>query len=1365
MRILSETGTIPWRRRSIAIVLSLLMIGSIVAPFAAGASPTQVAQPSVDEPTSLLAIDANDSSDESTSVEEPTGDSESAATEGPSQYRLAHTVGAERDGFPLVGTDQTIVSTDESVIALNETSNGDALEAYARDGDLEWERQLFGSGDGPVLQDGVLYVLDRRGSANDPSNVVRAIDPTTGEETWNSADAAPSLDPAWGTPVVDEHVYVENSSDEIAAIDPDDGTVVWSATPRFDSLSTAAEGNVYLERDDQLMALNGTTGETRWDWYHWNLSNDVAATPVVDDGALYVSTGQYSSQTSRLYAIDAETGVAEWRIPFDDTVSEVAVAGGESVYVASGHTVFALDMDGEIQASYRTDGDVTDLHYDGTLYAGSEDGLLYAFDDGLSVEWKHELPAVAHTPPDYDAWPTAVTAVGDTVVATGSAESSYWGGGGADAMYVFEPTDGSVTDVDAQTSATVGETVPVTATVTNGASETVEYDVTFEIESPLRPPNDPETRTETVQIRSESTATVETDLAVSTRGEYRVTAFEAGTSGTVPGAAVRPEPTSIEVTPAGADDLDWGQHHQSATGWNANPNTTTPTRPLEPIWNTEENPDFEYGGKTDHAANGLVVEGDLVIAHNDTTFFALDLQTGEEVWNRTISFPEQYDGDDVAGEALDGFAVSNGTLYLLAGFQTWDNTIYQTSHTRLYAVDATDGSDAWDRNGATYRQFYDRDIETYDGELIVTGQRIVFPAENTDDDSEFEGDMYVHGVDRADGDSHQTVRIPDVRQPGPANVIDLRANGETVLFKTESDDTRTYRLHSHDAVTLVENDVRDFGGGYEGFRHVVDDEAVYVVNNTGSEEGASQSYALDPENLTDEQWVTTTDQASSVLDVIETDSSEDHRSLALSDGHLLTTTRYYGEYDTRGVHYSIDPETGDVQWIVEAKLDAQPLIGEGVFFSSNGIRDLADGSEIAVNPDRALNSDSPLELGQPIALANGTVLNAVSGQTGNGIEAYHEGGGLEVSEVSLSADELTFGDTLEADVTVTNPHEVDREFTIYQGGVSLDSPSGGSLFEGTVEAGESKTVTFERQVGDESGELDGGDYAVSMRVVETTQQTTTPSQTAYQVRVPDSKSVTVTEVDSDPERPGGVMFADVHVHEDVVRVGENLTTTVTVTNVGDEETDFGIEAELSDFLESASQTVTVAPDEEATVELTLAQEWGYWNDSPVTVNGWEVHTVDFVDDDVRITNATLAETTVEAGDTANVTVTLENEGNTASDDTLTITADGTVLESEPVDVSPGESRQLTIPTTFHDGGDVDVVANVSDHGYGGTYEVAVGTVTVNESDSSVADYAGADDVVRTDGLRNAIDDWRDDDVDTDLLRAVIDAWRNGEPIV
>ncbi|WP_255192313.1 S8 family serine peptidase [Natronobeatus ordinarius] len=60
-------------------------------------------------------------------------------------------------------------------------------------------------------------------------------------------------------------------------------------------------------------------------------------------------------------------------------------------------------------------------------------------------------------------------------------------------------------------------------------------------------------------------------------------------------------------------------------------------------------------------------------------------------------------------------------------------------------------------------------------------------------------------------------------------------------------------------------------------------------------------------------------------------------------------------------------------------------------------------------------------------------------------------------------------------------------------------------------------------------------------------------------------------------------------------------------------------------------------------------------------------------------------------------------------------------------------------------------------------EPAVAPFTITESE--LAQYADEDGIIATDGLRNAIDDWRDGEIETDLLRDVIDAWRSGENVV
>ena len=56
------------------------------------------------------------------------------------------------------------------------------------------------------------------------------------------------------------------------------------------------------------------------------------------------------------------------------------------------------------------------------------------------------------------------------------------------------------------------------------------------------------------------------------------------------------------------------------------------------------------------------------------------------------------------------------------------------------------------------------------------------------------------------------------------------------------------------------------------------------------------------------------------------------------------------------------------------------------------------------------------------------------------------------------------------------------------------------------------------------------------------------------------------------------------------------------------------------------------------------------------------------------------------------------------------------------------------------------------------------TVVLEGPEPSVADYTNEDDIVDTDGLRDAVSEWRSGEIDTDLLREVVSYWRSGEVV-
>ncbi len=70
-----------------------------------------------------------------------------------------------------------------------------------------------------------------------------------------------------------------------------------------------------------------------------------------------------------------------------------------------------------------------------------------------------------------------------------------------------------------------------------------------------------------------------------------------------------------------------------------------------------------------------------------------------------------------------------------------------------------------------------------------------------------------------------------------------------------------------------------------------------------------------------------------------------------------------------------------------------------------------------------------------------------------------------------------------------------------------------------------------------------------------------------------------------------------------------------------------------------------------------------------------------------------------------------------------------------------------------------IVVGVPDDGV-----IELEVIADDEGELTVESYANDDGVVDTDGLREAVDDWRVDRIDTDLLHDVVDVWETGEQV-
>ena len=108
----------------------------------------------------------------------------------------------------------------------------------------------------------------------------------------------------------------------------------------------------------------------------------------------------------------------------------------------------------------------------------------------------------------------------------------------------------------------------------------------------------------------------------------------------------------------------------------------------------------------------------------------------------------------------------------------------------------------------------------------------------------------------------------------------------------------------------------------------------------------------------------------------------------------------------------------------------------------------------------------------------------------------------------------------------------------------------------------------------------------------------------------------------------------------------------------------------------------------------------------------------------------------------------------AADDPIALSIEGSGLANQTAVTATADDGSTLDETTVD--ADGTIALSLPD----GEYEVTLTT----EPESPLAPYTDDDGVVRTDGLRDAIDDWRSGEIGTDLLRDVIDAWRSGDVV-
>ncbi len=249
----------------------------------------------------------------------------------------------------------------------------------------------------PAIANGVLYIGSLSGH-------LYAIDQQTGQEKWNFKSRMPIASSA---AVAGGTVYFVSSAGSLAAIDAATGQPRWVFAHEY-------------ERKFEARGLHGYAPAAQTIADAWDV---FTSSPAVANGKVY-----YGSGDGNVYAVDAGTGVLQWKFATKDVVhASPAVANGV-VYVGSyDGNFYALDAETGVQKWVFAGGQDPAIHnqvgfqsspavVDGTVYVGCRDAHVYALDAANGrKKWDY---------PTSKSWVNGTPAVRDGTVYVGTSDSS-----------------------------------------------------------------------------------------------------------------------------------------------------------------------------------------------------------------------------------------------------------------------------------------------------------------------------------------------------------------------------------------------------------------------------------------------------------------------------------------------------------------------------------------------------------------------------------------------------------------------------------------------------------------------------------------------------------------------------------------------------------------------------------------------------------------------------------------------------------------------------------------------------------------------------------------------------------------------------
>jgi eukaryotic-like serine/threonine-protein kinase len=249
----------------------------------------------------------------------------------------------------------------------------------------------------PAVADGTVYFGALDGH-------LYAVDQATGKEKWNFKSSMPiASSPA----IVGNTLYFVSGVGALVAMDTTSGKPKWVYTAEYERKFEAKNLHGYPYKQQTI--------PDAWDIF--------TSSPAIANGKAFFGLGD-----GNVYAVDAESGVLQWKFQTKDVVHASPAVVNNTVYIGSWDSyLYALDAEtGQQKWGFKTGEDPEIYNQvgfqsspavaDGTVYVGCRDAHVYAVDAATGrKKWDY---------PTSKSWVIGTPAVRDGVVYVGTSDSS-----------------------------------------------------------------------------------------------------------------------------------------------------------------------------------------------------------------------------------------------------------------------------------------------------------------------------------------------------------------------------------------------------------------------------------------------------------------------------------------------------------------------------------------------------------------------------------------------------------------------------------------------------------------------------------------------------------------------------------------------------------------------------------------------------------------------------------------------------------------------------------------------------------------------------------------------------------------------------